>query len=122
MKLYGISPKFSDLTSDDIDALIRDYKLHRPESGLSYIVGYLRSLGLRIQRRRVIDSIRRVDQVGTNLRVYRAARRRTYRVARPNSVWHCDGHHKLIRWGFVIHGFIDGFCRTVSMLRLEIRI
>ncbi len=33
---------------------------------------------------------------------------------RPNSVWHIDGHHKLIRWGIVVHGMVDGFCRTVS--------
>ncbi|KAG8943831.1 hypothetical protein FRC04_002454 [Tulasnella sp. 424] len=117
MDLYGISKSFSEISSEDIDALIRNYKLQQPNSGLAYIIGYLRSLGLRVQRHRVIDSIRRVDQVGTNLRVYRAARRRTYRVARPNSVWHCDGHHKLIRWGFVIHGFIDGFCRTIVALR-----
>ena len=28
-------------------------------------------------------------------------------------VWHIDSHHKLIRWGIVIHGMIDGFCQTV---------
>lgn len=26
-----------------------------------------------------------------------------------------DGHHKLIRWGFVIHGIIDGYCQTVCI-------
>ncbi|KAI0087666.1 hypothetical protein BDY19DRAFT_892184, partial [Irpex rosettiformis] len=26
---------------------------------------------------------------------------------------HCDGHHKLIWWGIVLHGFIDGYCHTV---------
>ncbi|KAI6114827.1 hypothetical protein EDD16DRAFT_1483344, partial [Pisolithus croceorrhizus] len=36
-----------------------------------------------------------------------------YYVKWPNAVWHINGHHKLIRWGIVIHGFIDGFCRTV---------
>ncbi|KAG2364284.1 hypothetical protein BDR07DRAFT_1280150, partial [Suillus spraguei] len=37
-----------------------------------------------------------------------------YHVKRPNVLWHVDGHHKLIRWGIVIHGFIDGFCRMVQ--------
>ncbi|ESK83118.1 hypothetical protein Moror_6050 [Moniliophthora roreri MCA 2997] len=32
-------------------------------------------------------------------------------------MWHIDRHHKLIRWGFVIHGIIDGFCRTVVGLQ-----
>jgi hypothetical protein len=30
---------------------------------------------------------------------------------------HIDGHHKLIRWRFVIHGGIDGFSRSVVYLR-----
>ncbi|KAI9571411.1 hypothetical protein HD554DRAFT_2016771, partial [Boletus coccyginus] len=32
---------------------------------------------------------------------------------------HLDGYHKLIYWGFVIHGLIDGFCQTVSLLLLD---
>jgi hypothetical protein len=32
---------------------------------------------------------------------------------RPNSLWHLDGHHKLIMWGIVIHGVIDGYCHIV---------
>jgi len=35
----------------------------------------------------------------------------------PNSVWHIDGHHKLVRWYFVIYGAIDGFSCTVIYLR-----
>jgi len=30
---------------------------------------------------------------------------------------HIDGHHKLIRWRFVIHGGIDGFSRCIVFLR-----
>nr|XP_055035227.1 uncharacterized protein LOC129423108 [Misgurnus anguillicaudatus] len=42
--------------------------------------------------------------------------RRTYRVAGPNSLWHLEGNHKLIRWRIVIHGAIDGFSRLVTFL------
>ena len=28
-------------------------------------------------------------------------------VTWPNSLWHIDGHHSLIRWQFVIHGCCD---------------
>ena len=28
---------------------------------------------------------------------------------------HIDGNHKLIRWGFVIHGGIDGFSRKMYL-------
>ncbi len=43
--------------------------------------------------------------------------RRTYSVAGPNSLWHLDGHHSLINWGFVVHGAIDGFSRLIVFLR-----
>ena len=32
-------------------------------------------------------------------------------------MWHIDGHHNLITWGFVIHGCIDGFSRLICVLR-----
>lgn len=35
--------------------------------------------------------------------------RRAYCVPGPNSLWHIDGHHSLISWGFVIHGAIQSF-------------
>lgn len=35
----------------------------------------------------------------------------------PNSLWHIDGHHSLIRRGFVVHGGIDGFSRMITFLR-----
>ena len=43
--------------------------------------------------------------------------RRTYNVTSPNSLWHIDGHHKLIRWKLVIHGGIDGYSRMIVYLK-----
>lgn len=37
-------------------------------------------------------------------------------VAGPKSLWHLDGHHSLITWGFVIHGVTDGFSLLVTFL------
>ena len=37
----------------------------------------------------------------------------------PNSLWHLDAYHKLIRWNFVIHGGIDGFSRLIVYLRVS---
>ncbi len=102
------------MDNTELDALIRDYRLIRKTAGVRYIVGYLRSLNLRIQRQRVIDSMGRVDGISVVLREQQTIKRRVYQVPRPNALWHIDGHHKLIRWGFVIHGMVDGFCRTVS--------
>ena len=43
--------------------------------------------------------------------------RQTYQVPWPNSLWHLDGHHSLIRWKIVIHGCIDGFSRRIIFRR-----
>lgn len=59
-------------------------------------------------------SLYRMDRLGQTLRNQDVIKRRKYKVPRPNYLWHMDGHHKLIRWGIVIHGIIDGCCRTVS--------
>ncbi|KAG1855690.1 hypothetical protein DFJ58DRAFT_645725, partial [Suillus subalutaceus] len=61
-----------------------------------------------VQHRRVVESLRRVDGLGQVLRDRQVKRRRKYHVKRPNALWHVDGHHKLIQWGIVIHGFMTG--------------
>ena len=43
--------------------------------------------------------------------------RRRYQVPWPNSLWHLDGHHSLIRWKLVVHGCIDGFSRRIIFLQ-----
>ena len=37
----------------------------------------------------------------------------------PNSLWHLDGYHKLVRWNFVIHGAIDSFSRFITYLKVS---
>jgi hypothetical protein len=114
MKENGISREHSRISDCELDDLVWKFKKKKPESGLRYTMGFLRSLGLQIQYRRVIKSLKRTDALGRALRNRRVIQRRQYTVRRPNALWHVDGHHKLIRWGIVIHGFIDGYCRTVS--------
>ena len=63
------------------------------------------------------ESLTRVDPVNTALRWGIVVSRRKYSVPWPNSLWHLDGHHSLIRWGLVIHGCIDGFSRRIVFLR-----
>jgi hypothetical protein len=72
---------------------------------------------LRIQRRRVVGSMNRVDRLGQGLRehVGKKKERKRYQVPRPNYLWHIDGHHKLIAWGIVIHGVADGYSRKVCI-------
>lgn len=57
-------------------------------------------------------AIHRADPINTAIRRSVAIRRHVYHVEGPNSLWHIDGHHKLIRWRIITHGGIDGFSRT----------
>jgi hypothetical protein len=113
MKQYGVLARFSEISDRDLDILVRHFKKHKPTSGLRYVIGFLKRHQIRVQKRRVRLSMRRIDGLGQILRNHEAIDRRTYKVPRSNYLWHMDGHHKMIRWGIVIHGFVDGHCRTV---------
>lgn len=39
-------------------------------------------------------------------------------VQGPNYLWHIDGFDKLNRWGFYVHGAIDGYSRKILWLRV----
>ena len=114
MKLYDIDRSFTAISDDNLESIIREYKQRKPKTGLRYIRGYLLDLGLHIPKERVRMSLQRVDPLSQTLRRREVIQRRTYEVPRPNYLWHIDGHHKMIRWGFVVHGITDGYCRTVS--------
>lgn len=114
MKQYGIDHNYTPLLDEEIDLLIRSFKVERPSAGLRYIRAHFRLNGLRVQKERIRKSLRRVDSLGTAERKRPKVKRTAYHVPRPNHLWHLDGHHKLISWGFVIHGCIDGFDDYVS--------
>ena len=53
----------------------------------------------------------RVDPSGVCELLRQSLHQRKYSVPMPNSLWHIDGFHKLIRWHIIIHGGIDGYSR-----------
>ena len=117
---YGLSGlnQFSLLSDTQLDEIVTDYlSRHGLTTGRTYLAGYFKSLGLRVQRRRMRESLARVDPANTALRWGIVVFRRQYCVPWPNSLWHLDGHHSLIRWGLVIHGCIDGFSRRIMFLK-----
>lgn len=103
--------KFSEISSSQLDDLVTDFVSNFPTAGLKSLAGHLSGLGHRIQRFRIRESMYRVDPWGVQQRSRRLLHRRRYRVPGPNSLWHIDGNHKLVRWRIVIHGGIDGFSR-----------
>ena len=88
-----------------------------PNSGLVMMQGHLMSEGVHVQRQRLREAVARCDPISRRLRWHQVLSRGAYFVPRPNSLWHTDGHHSLIRWRFVIHGGIDGFLCLIVYLR-----
>ncbi len=114
--LYHLT-EFSNLSDEEIDQILESYiTRHGRTTGQVLIIGYLRSQGIHLPRRRVRESIARVDPANAALRWGAAVYRRSYQVPWANSLWHLDGHHSLIRWSLVVHGCIDGFSRMIIFL------
>ena len=116
---YGLQDMqgFSDLSDTDLDSLVNDFlERHSHFAVQVYISGYLKSIGLRIQRQRIRESLMRLNPDNRILHRGIIISRRVYYVPWPNSIWHLDGHHSLIRWRMVVDGCIDGSSRKTRAL------
>ena len=80
-----------------MDELLGEIISENPSWGEKMLHGRLESMGLRVRRDTLRQSMKRVDPAGVEERRHRALHRRQYKVAGPNALWHIDGHHKLIR-------------------------
>ena len=109
--------RFTDISDDSLNQEIKTIKENFPECGERMVIGCLRSKGIFVPRHRVRDIIRDHDPIAVLLRWTQATARRKYNVPGPNALWHIDGLHKLIRWGLVVHGCIDGFSRMITFLK-----
>lgn len=108
---------YSDINDDELDSIVLKIKNdHGSLVGRSLVLGHLKSMGIKVQQRRVNKSLIRVDPESSRGRWAALIKRRKYKVPAPNSLWHVDGYHALITWGFVIHGAIDGFSRYIVFL------
>jgi hypothetical protein len=117
LREHNIEYRFSPISNADLDALVKSYQRKKIGS-IRYLTAYLRRQGLRLQKRHIVESLGHVDKLGQSLRRRQKNKeitRKPYKVARPHYMWHIDGHHKLILWGFVIHGCVDGYSRTVRV-------
>lgn len=96
---YGLSIQstYSEFTDNDLDSIVNDIHKEFPTCGYKQMSGHLMSRGIRVQQKRVRESMRRTDPEGTVARRLHTIRRRHYSVAAPRSLYHIDGNHKLIR-------------------------
>lgn len=108
---------YSEISNEKLDNLIKSIRLQQPNSGQQILMGMIRSLGIRIHRERLRDSLHRIDTFNILNHWAQITPRRKYNVAAPNLLWHIDSHHKLIHWKLIIHGGIDGYLRLIVYLK-----
>ena len=101
----SLSQKYAALSDDELDLVVCEACLGNRLIGPEAVRARLISKGMQVQRRRVRESMLRVDPATAAERcLFSRPCRRVYNVAGPNSLWlwkpqadHLDGNHKLIR-------------------------
>jgi hypothetical protein len=116
MREYEFDWGWTPVSNEELDTLIKGFRLKKPGSGFRYATAFLHRHGFRVQQTRILDTLRENDRLGQELRTHTAIDRQQYSVIRSNYMWHMDGHHKLINYGIVLHGIVDGHDRTVYLL------
>ncbi|CAG2205343.1 unnamed protein product [Mytilus edulis] len=89
--------RYADISDNDLDVRVRRITQSNRSLGQRMVQGFLQTEGVNLPRRRIAESLIRVDEAGVVIRWCRTIRRRSYQVSGPNALWHVDGNHKLIR-------------------------
>lgn len=79
--------QYTVLTNQELNQIVTDILQLTPNAGEAYVIGSLRSRGIRIQRWRVRQSLQEVDPIGRSIRRRNAIRRRIYNVQTSNELW-----------------------------------
>ena len=105
MDEYGLTIHscYTDIDDARLDHIVKELKEQFPNSGYRLMDGLLRQCGIRVQQLRVRECMHRTDPNGTIVRHADLIQRRKYHVPGPQSLWHIDGNHKLIRYVYVGH-------------------
>ena len=74
--------------------------------------------GILTDRETVRGLLKILDPEGVEARSRHRLRRREYKTAGPNHLWHLDGYDKLKPFGFCIHGATDGYSRRILWLEV----
>ena len=111
----------STITDDDLDQLVSQIiDQTGGVIGSQFMCAILQDQGHKVIRRRVRESMSRVDVLGNLQRWCNLIPRSVYSVREPNSLWHMDGNLKLREYGFVLHAAIDGYSRRIIYLEANV--
>ena len=99
MTEYDLSIRgfYSDITDTRLEEVVSELKDLYPTCGYRIMDGLLRQRGIRVTQSRLREVLHRTDPHGTAVRFSDLVHRRKYHVPGPQSIWHIDGTHKLIR-------------------------
>lgn len=105
-----VTHQFAALSDCDLDHLVKVFKSTKPDSKICYLVGFLHYHGLKVESSILWNRLTQLD-------VHCKCTKQSNSV----SIWYRDQtafdtlneHDKLIIWGIIIHGIIDGYCYTV---------
>ena len=89
--------QYSDITNEKLDMLITSIQDQYPNCGYRMMQGHLRALNHHVQQSQIREAMLRTDPQGIISRWCNTVVRRIYSVRSPNSLWHIDGNHRLIR-------------------------
>lgn len=115
MKQHGISRAMDNITDEELDSIVADFRKESPDSGLRYLEGRIRDAEIRVQRARIRKAAKRVYGPGASIQRKAKITRREFWVDMLNALWCGDGHHKLVMYGIVIHAFIEAYSRLVCI-------
>ena len=105
------------ITDDELQEVIADFMQDQEEGrGFESARGHLAALQYRVSRQRIRNAVRAFSPQAVQFRRQRRRPRIQYNVVGYNYLWHNDGWHKLITWGIVVHGCVDGATRLCTYL------
>ena len=99
MTEYGLSVNalYSTIGDQELDYLAGQIKQDFPNCGYRMMQGHLLRQGHRIPHARIRDCLHRIYAEGVTIRWASTVQRRKYTVSSPQSLWHINGNHRLIR-------------------------
>ncbi|KAF8577178.1 hypothetical protein K439DRAFT_1365354 [Ramaria rubella] len=99
LKEAGLQVRFSTMDDVTLVRLLKDFKKRCPESGLCYVIGWLQTNALCVQKEHIWLKWANINPVEQALWRDAMHEHCVYTLTRPNLVWHLDRHHKLIMYG-----------------------
>lgn len=92
--------RYSTMNDANLKVVISRIVERFPNSGIREVVAHLQTQEppIIVQRDRIGKLLPEINPVGTSMRWAQTIKRRSYSVRTPNSLWHIDTHHALVKY------------------------